>query len=334
MSATSVFVSGANGFIAQHIVKQLLTKGYNVIGSVRSKAKGEELKALIKDEKFAYEIVPSLTEDGAFDDALKKHPEVSVFLHTASPFTFSVNDVENDLMKPAVNGTLNALRAIKEHGPQIKRVVVTSSAVAVFGFGPQFDANKVYNEDDWNPVTYEQALSNPVFGYFGSKKFAEKAAHDFVAKEKVNFGISFINPPYVFGPQAYAIKDKANLNTSNEVVNKLIKLSKGEEIPVEGSVFVDVRDVARAHLVAFEKDEAISKRLLLVSGSYTLDTIANIINKKFPHTTVPKGDESRNSEITKAIHKFDNSRTQKILGFEFKPLEESIVDTVGQIYNA
>ncbi|EGW32862.1 uncharacterized protein SPAPADRAFT_60202 [Spathaspora passalidarum NRRL Y-27907] len=334
MSTTSVFVSGANGFIAQHIVKQLLSKGYNVVGSVRSEAKGEELKSLVNNDKFSYEIVPSLTEDGAFDDALKKHPEVTVFLHTASPFSFSVKDVENDLMKPAVSGTLNALKAIKEHGPQIKRVVVTSSAVAVFGFGPQFDANKVYNEDDWNPVTYEQALSNPMFGYFGSKKYAEKAAHDFVAKETVNFGISFINPPYVFGPQAYAIKDKTTLNTSNEVINKVVKLTKNDVLPAEGHVFVDVRDVARAHLVAFEKDEAVSKRLLLVSGSYTLDTIANIINKKFPQTTVPKGDESRNPETSKRIHKFDNSRTQKILGFEFKPLEESIIDTVDQIYNA
>ncbi|RLV95128.1 putative NADPH-dependent methylglyoxal reductase GRP2 [Spathaspora sp. JA1] len=334
MTSTSVFVSGANGFIAQHIVKQLLAKGYSVVGSVRSESKGKELESLVQNDKFTYEIVPSLTEKGAFDEALKRHPEVTVFLHTASPFSFSVKDIENDLLKPAVDGTLNALTGIKNVAPQIKKVVVTSSAVAVFGFGPQFDPTKIYNEDDWNPVTREQALSNPMFGYFGSKKLAELAAHGFVNTETVNFDISFINPPYVFGPQAYAVKDKSNLNVSNEVINKVVKLGENDEIPAEGHVFVDVRDVARAHLVAFENDEAKGKRLLLVSGSYTLDSIANIIKEKFPESKVPKGDGSRFDEISKSIHKFDNSKTKAILGFEFKSLEESVFDTVEQIYNA
>ncbi|RLV95127.1 putative NADPH-dependent methylglyoxal reductase GRP2 [Spathaspora sp. JA1] len=334
MTSTSVFVSGANGFIAQHIVKQLLAKGYSVVGSVRSEVKGKELESLVDNDKFSYEVVPSLTEKGAFNDALKRHPEVTVFLHTASPFNFSAEDIENDLLKPAVDGTVNALDGIKQFAPQIKKVVVTSSAVAVFGFGPFFDGEKVYNEDDWNPVTREQALSNPIFGYFGSKKFSELTAHDFVKKEKVNFDISFVNPNFVFGPQAYKVKDKTSLNFSNEIVNRVVKLGANDEIPFEGQLFVDVRDVARAHLVAFENDEAINKRLLVISGSYSLDSIANIIRSEFPQATVPKGDESRFDELAMGIQKYDNSKTRAILGFEFKTLEESIVDTVGQIYNA
>ncbi|RLV94347.1 putative NADPH-dependent methylglyoxal reductase GRP2 [Spathaspora sp. JA1] len=334
MTSTSVFVSGANGYIAQHVVKQLLAKGYTVVGSVRSEAKGEELKSLVNSEKFSYEIVPSLVDEGAFDEALKKHPEVTVFLHTASPVTFSAEDIENDLIKPAIQGTVNALNAVKKYGPQIKKVVVTSSGVTVLGLGPHFDGEKVYNEEDWNPITYEEGLTNPVFGYFASKKFAELAANDFIAKEKPHFDISIVHPAYVFGPQAYAIKDKANLNLSTEVINSVAKLGKGDQIPELASVFIDVRDVARAHLVAFENDEAISQRLLLFSGSFTLDTVANIINKRFPESTVPKGDDARIVELNKTIHKFDNSRTRKILGFEFKSLEESVYDSVEQIYNA
>ncbi|EGW35463.1 uncharacterized protein SPAPADRAFT_132017 [Spathaspora passalidarum NRRL Y-27907] len=333
MTSTTVFVSGANGFIAQHIVKQLLAKGYTVIGSVRSHEKGEQLKQLINNDQFSYEIVSSLTDKDAFVDVLKKHPEITIFLHAASPVSFSVEDIENDLLKPAIEGTTNALNAIKEYGPQIKKVVLTASAVNIFGFGPHFDADQVYSEDVWNPITYEESLANGFFGYLGSKKYAELAARDFVAKEKVNFDISFVNPPYVFGPQAYAVKDKANLNLSNEVVNSVVKLTKGDSIPAEGSVFVDVRDVARAHIVAFENDAAASQRLFTASSRYTLDTIANIINKKFPDTTVPKGDESRNEEIYKSIHKFDNAKTNKILGFEYITLEESVSDIVDQIYN-
>ncbi|EGW34746.1 uncharacterized protein SPAPADRAFT_57813 [Spathaspora passalidarum NRRL Y-27907] len=334
MTSTSVFVSGANGYIAQHVVKQLLAKGYSVVGSVRSEAKGEELKSLINNDKFSYEVVPSLTEKGAFDDAIKKHPEVTVFLHTASPVSFSIKDIENDLVKPAIEGTVNALSAIKNYGPQITRVVVTSSAVSILGFGPYFDSDKIYNEDDWNPITYEEGLTNPHFGYFSSKKFAELAANDFVAKENPKFNISFVQPVYVFGPQAYAVKDKANLNFSSEIVNRVVKLSKDDKIPEEAAEFIDVRDVARAHIIAFESDEAISKRLFLAAETYTLDSIADIINRRFPQSTVPKADLSKNAEILKTAHKIDNSRTRKILGFEFKTLEESVYDTVEQINNA
>ncbi|RLV91706.1 putative NADPH-dependent methylglyoxal reductase GRP2 [Spathaspora sp. JA1] len=335
MTATTVFVSGANGFIAQHIVKQLLAKGYTVIGSVRSEAKGKELAKLVQNDQFSYEIVASLTEEGAFDEVLKKHPEVTVFLHTASPFSFSVEDVERDLLNPAKDGTINALKAIKQYGPQIKKVVITASAVAIFGFGPHFEPSKVYTEKDWNPVTYEESLSNSVFGYFGSKKFAELAANEFVDKEHVNFDISFINPPYVFGPQAYAIEDKSNLNLSNEVINRVVKLNKDEPIPAEANLFVDVRDVAHAHLVAFENDKANGERLMIISHEkYTLDLIANIIHEKFPQTTIPKGDNSRTEELLQGVHKFDDSRTRKILGFEYKSLEETVYDTVAQIYNA
>ncbi|EGW35479.1 uncharacterized protein SPAPADRAFT_64595 [Spathaspora passalidarum NRRL Y-27907] len=334
MTGTTVFVSGANGYIAQHIVKQLLAKGYSVVGSVRSSSKGEELKNLVKSDKFSYEIVPALGDKGAFDNALKKHPEVTVFLHTASPVSFSVNDIEKDLLRPAIDGTVNALQAIKDHGPQIKKVVITSSAVANLGWDKYFDGNKIYTEEDWNPITYQESLENAASGYYGSKKFAELAALDFIEKEKPNFAVSFVNPVYVFGPQAYAIKDKAQLNLSAEVINGVAKLGKNDKIAPFGSHFVDVRDVARAHLVAFENEEAISKRLIVASSGFTLDSIAHIINEHFPNSTVPKGDLSRNPEISKTnIQKVDSSKSNKILGFDLIPLEKSVVDTVQQIYS-
>ncbi|RLV96197.1 putative NADPH-dependent methylglyoxal reductase GRP2 [Spathaspora sp. JA1] len=333
MAGTTVFVSGANGYIAQHIVKQLLAKGYSVVGSVRSSSKGEDLKALVNSDKFSYEVVPALGDKGAFDDALKKHPEVTVFLHTASPVSFSVKDIENDLLRPAIDGTVNALQAIKDHAPQVKKVVITSSAVANLGFGNHFDGKKIYNEDDWNPITYKESLEDPTSGYFGSKKFAELAAIEFVEKEKPHFSVTFVNPVYVFGPQAYGIKDKSQLNLSAEVVNGVVKLGKNDKIATFGNLFVDVRDVARAHLVAFENEQATSKRIVVYSNKFSLDSIAHIINENFPDSSVPKGDISKNTEIDKTIQKFDTSKSNNILGYDFIPLEKSVVDTVQQIYS-
>ena len=129
---TSVFFFCAFGFIAQHIVKVLFAKGYVVVGLVCSDAKGETLKNCLNSEKFQYELVKDITADGAFDAAIKAHPEVTVLLHTASPFFYDTTDPEKDLVIPAINGTRNILAAVKKYGPQIERVLTTSSDAAFY----------------------------------------------------------------------------------------------------------------------------------------------------------------------------------------------------------
>ena len=146
---------------------------------------------------------------GAFDDALKKHPEVTVFLHTASPFHFNVTDIEKELLTPAVEGTNNALQAIKTHGPQIKRVVVTSSYAAVGRFADLADPSIPATEESWNQSPGNNHYQIHLLVML-VPKFAEKAAWDFVEKEKPNFTLSVINPVYVFGPQAFEIKTNPN----------------------------------------------------------------------------------------------------------------------------
>lgn len=334
-STTTVFVTGASGFIAQHVVKQLLEKGYTVIGTVRSVSKGESLKRLTKSENFSYEIVPDIVPEGAFDAALKKHPEAAVFIHTASPFSYTVNDIEKELLQPAIEGTKNALTAIGKYGPQIKKVVVTSSIVSILSWGKVAHHEKLHSEEDWNPITYEESLENAAFGYFGSKKFAELAAWEYLKENKPNFDISFVNPCYVFGPQAFEIKDKSQLNLSAEIINSVIKLGANDEIPELAGLFIDVRDVARAHLFGFESDKAVNQRLLLAEGPFSNEGIAHLIHKNFPKSNVPDGNLSKEPEqIKKHVFIIDNSRTRRLLGFKFLDLEKSVVDSAKQIYDA
>ncbi|EGW34178.1 uncharacterized protein SPAPADRAFT_148690 [Spathaspora passalidarum NRRL Y-27907] len=333
MTSTTVFVSGANGYIAQHIIKQLLGKNYNVIGSVRSQSKGEDLASLVNHSNFSYVVIPSIGDKDAFYDVLQSHPEITIFLHTASPVTFEIDDVERDLLRPAIDGTINALAAIKKHAPQIERVVITSSGGAVFGFNNYFNRGTIHTEESWNPISYEESKSgDAVNGYFGSKKYAELAALEFVETEKPNFDVSFVTPVYNFGPQAYEVKDKSKLNFSAEVVNTVLKFKKEDSIPEFGNIFADVRDVAHAHIVAFESKESKGKRLLVASDNFTFDSIAHIINKHFPNVQIPQGDLSKNEAIyEQMVQKYDNSRTNEILGFDLISLEQSIIDTVGQL---
>ncbi|KAG7660573.1 uncharacterized protein J8A68_005992 [[Candida] subhashii] len=334
MSPTTVFISGANGYIAQHIVKQLLEQGHSVVGSVRTATKGESLKELTQSDKFSYEVVPELESPGAFDQALKRHPEVAVFLHTASPVGFGAEDIENFILRPAIEGTKNALRAIVEYAPQVKKVVVTSSGAAISGFGKYFSSEKIYTEEDWNPITLEEALEHGFNGYQASKKYAELAAWDFIKENKVNFDLITIIPTFVFGPQAYGVKDKSQLNLSAEIVNSVIKLSPDDKIPEQSDTFIDVRDVAKAHIIAFETDKAINQRLLLSSERQSLEKVAHIVNKHFPDLKIPQGSLAKHEEQSAISHKDNSSKTKEILGFEYYTLEQSVVDAVKQLIEA
>ncbi|EGW31318.1 uncharacterized protein SPAPADRAFT_51341 [Spathaspora passalidarum NRRL Y-27907] len=122
------------------------------------------------------------------------------------------------------------------------------------------------------------------------------------------------------------------LDLSNNPITELIPPS--DEIPEEANLFIDVRDTAKAHIVAFEKEEAIGQRLLLISEPYTYDGIAHIINENFPESRVPKGDLSKDKELKKNVHKYNSSKTNKILGFDFISLEQSIIDSVKEIYES
>ncbi|CAX43882.1 oxidoreductase, putative [Candida dubliniensis CD36] len=366
--STTVFVSGASGFIAQELIKQLIIKGYNVIGSVRSIIKGESIKSNLssfKNGKFNYIIIKDISLLGAFDNVLQKYPEIEIFIHTASPFHFKAENIEQELLIPAINGTKNALLAIKKYGHNINHVVITSSVVAVGKFGkfekfekfPQNNDSKlelIIDENSWNPITWEMALKNPVYGYFGSKTFAEKEVWKFEKFETPKFNITTINPGMVLGPQAFPInieydnnnnnnKKKKNLqlNTSSQEIVRLLNLPTNDINKVKISTrlintFIDVRDVAKAHIIAFENSEKTkNKRLLLIQDFYNDQKLLNIINKNFPQLNLPKG-EFIKGEINKSNLKnsWNTIKTKTIFGDKYIEIEKSVIDSVNQILEA
>lgn len=335
---TKVLVSGASGFIALHIIQQLTDKGYEVVGTVRSTKKGDDVKLWLKNDKFSYDIVEDISKPDAFDDFVKKHSDATVFLHTASPFHFKTNDAEKDLLIPAIEGTKGVLNSIHKYGPQIKRVVVTSSYAAIADFGanePAEAKDKTFDEATWNPVTWEQALKNPLAGYCASKTFAEKAAWEFVEKNKPNFVLSTVNPTYVFGPQAFEETVGDELNTSAEIINQLLKLNKDlKDWPKSEGPCVDVRDVAKAHIVAFEKDEAKNQRLLVTVERFTDQLILDALHKGLPEETknLPVGEPGSLAKRLAEKGKIDSLKTNKILGFELISMEEMVVASAKQLF--
>lgn len=329
-SPPTVLVTGASGFVATHVVLAFLSAGYNVRGTVRSESKAKSTAATFPSElqsRLSFVVVEDIAAPGAFDEAVRG---VDGVIHTASPFVLQVKDNKSDLLDPAINGTHNILKAIQKNAPAVKRLVVTSSFAAILDLSTGNHPGYTYTENDWNPATYEQALKsdNGAFVYCASKKLAEKKAYDFVDSEKPNFSLATICPPMVYGP---AIQPIHNLTSLNESTGDIYRFMNGStpKVQVNGFwAYVDVRDVAEAHLKAYEHPEG--GRFFVTGGSFTYQQVVETIRK------VPGVDQSKVSKDDPSLewpetYKVDNSKARKELGIEFKSLEESIRDTALQM---
>lgn len=317
---STVLVSGANGYIALHIVKQLIEKGHTVIGTVRREATGEDLSKKFP-KNFSFEVVPSLLSETAFNEVFQKHPEIEYFLHTASPVSFHAEDNIKEIVDPAIQGTTLALVAAHKYGKNLKHFVYTSSGATLSRPGATDDVN----EELWNDISLEEAKSNSILAYFASKTLAEKKVWSFAKEEKPQFTVNTVLPSYVFGPQAFD-KDAKDLNISVQFVTKLVGLKETDEIPAMAGPFSDVRDVARFHVEAL-KPETYGKRLIVTDPvQFTNERIVALIKKNFPKLNLPKAD--LNLPVPPQNYKAE--ATRKLVNFEYVTLEQLVVDTVRQ----
>ncbi|TAQ91533.1 hypothetical protein B7494_g154 [Chlorociboria aeruginascens] len=282
-------------------------------------------------KKLDFKIVEDIAQEGAFDEAVKIEGLEAV-IHTASPFHFNITDIKKDLIDPAVIGTTGILKAIKKNAPSVKHVVITSSFASIINPAKGNSwTEHTYSEADWNPITVEEALLNPTNGYRASKTFAEKAAWEFLEKEKPNFTLSTMCPPLVFGPIVHYLNSLDALNTSNQRIRNLITGQYKNEIADTGTfIWTDVRDLALAHVKAIEVPEAAGKRFFVTAGYFSNKQISDIIREKFPalEKELPARDVKGGDYPPQGVYKYDNSRVRDVLGIKFTALEQCIVDTV------
>lgn len=329
MSKKLVLVTGITGFIGAHVAKQLLQAGYHVRGTVRSMEKANELVRLNPDFKDEVEfvIVKDIVDPNAFEDAIKN---VDYVCHVASPF-FVDNIIDNktQLLDPAVKGTLSVLEAA--HGEKsVKRIVITSSFAAIINLEIDVNSGKVYTEKDWNPITYEQGISTKdgTFAYCASKTCAERAARDYVAQKHPSFDICTVNPPYVFGPPIQPMKNMDSLNTSNLVIWSLINGSKANPSPYY--YYVDVRDLAAAHVLALENKKLSNGRMIACKGLFTSEEICSTLRNHFPdkQQVISKPEKA---SINPGFMVLDGSYSRSI-GLKYRSDEECFVDTAKKLW--
>jgi len=323
-----VLLTGGSGFVATYCLDMLLEHGHDVVTTVRSDEKGQKLLEShpgIPQSKLSYVLVKDIAVEGAFDEAVKSDPPFDAVVHTASPFHYNITDRKKDLLDPAIIGTTGILKAIKANAPSVKRVAITSSFAAIVN--PKSHP-KVYSEAVWNPITMEEALSDNGLAYYGSKTFAERAAWDFVEREKPNFQITTLNPPFVFGPVVHYLNSLDAVNTSNQRIRDMIQGKMRHGLAPTGIfLWTDVRDLALAHVKAIELPQASGKRFLITAGYMTNSDIASAIKEGFPELA-PGLPEKLKSDLPEDIYAYDNSRSKEVLGLEYRSLQECVVDTV------
>ncbi|KAJ6716160.1 ALCOHOL DEHYDROGENASE-RELATED [Salix koriyanagi] len=305
-----VCVTGGSGYIASWLVKLLLQRGYTVKTTVRDPndpKKTEHLLALDGAKERLHLFKADLLEEGSFDPAVDGCEGV---FHTASPISLSPTDnPQVDLIDPALKGTLNVLRSCaKVHS--IRRVVLTSSIAACVYSGKPLNHDVVIDET-WhsNPAICKELKA----WYPLAKTLAEEAAWSF-AKENAT-DLVVMNPSFVIGPLLQP--------TLNLTVEMILNLVNGAETYPNGYYScMDVRDLANAHIQAFEIPSA-SGRYGLTANLTTFSEILKIIHENYPTLRLPeKSEESMYKPYQVSIEK------AKTLGISFTPLDLTLVDTI------
>ncbi|MGD9671196.1 MAG: SDR family oxidoreductase [Hyphomicrobiaceae bacterium] len=334
----TVLVTGATGFIAKHIVAELLRRGYKVRGTSRDAAKGGDVvrRAVARAgvDADAVEIVAvDLLCDDRWDAAARG---CRYMLHVASPFPITQPSDRDELIRPARDGALRALKAARNAG--IERVVLTSSTVAVMYTGERPEGH-IYTEEDWTDHT-----RTDITPYIASKTLAEQAAWDYVSNTEGAPQLVVINPGFVQGPAL-----DPDLSTSLEVLHLMGKGAYPAAPRVEFPV-VDVRDVAELHVKAMTYPDAAGHRFLATEGTASLYGIGRQMAATLPDLArkVPKfempdimvralaiADKRLRTVLPElgTIRRCDNSKARDRLGHSFRSSEEAIADAARSLRN-
>ena len=334
-----VLVTGATGFIAGHVILQLLNAGHEVRGTARSAGSAARLNETLSQyagRSIVIELVAAnLERDDGWAEAVAGMDFVQ---HVASPFPSGVPKDPNDLIRPATDGALRVLKASRAAG--VKRVVMTSSMAAIaYGWGENRPA--VLTEEHWsNPDNLKDNTA-----YTRSKTIAERAAWDYVNGEGKGLELAVINPAAVLGPVM-----SGDLSASLELLTMPLS-GKIPAVPRIGFGIVDVRDVAAAQVAAMTVPGAAGERFLVSQPFMWFSDVADVLREAFPAYAkkLPKGTMPDfmlkivavfNPTLKQVIpelgrqRQISNEKARTILGWTPRTANEAIIDGAQSLIDA
>ena len=328
----TILITGGTGYIGSWVTKYLLEKGYTVRLTLRDKSKTQKYQHLIDIEKSSDGKLEfweaDLLSEGAFD---KPAEGSDAIIHMASPFTLRFKDAQKELIDPALKGTRNVLCAASKSST-VEKVVLTSSVAAVHG--DNIDMKELgiseFTEEHFN---YSSTVSHQPYSY--SKVLAEKEAWK-IYESQNQWKLVVINPSFVLGPSLTISSNSESLNFMKDMLTG--KYYMGAPNLMFG--FVDVRDVANAHILALENEKAEGRHILAerTMNVYEFSRLIKSIygNKyKLPLMQSPKFMlylvgwmfNLKPKFIRRNVGydiKLNNTKSKEKLGLKYTPLEKTI----------
>lgn len=328
MEAELILVTGATGHLGYRTLVLALEAGYKVRVAVRSQAKAEtvlaapSIKALAPGPRLDFTIVPDILADGAYNDAVKA---VKAILHIASPLATGKEDHERDIIEPAIKGTTNILKAAAKE-PSVKRIVITSSIVAVVPWADFFirESPHVYTADKSIPDP-----SGPYSGgyeaYGAAKTKALKATKDFIKTENPAFDVINLMPGFIIGKNELVTDARDVLNGSNGAAFAQI-LGHASEQTYPGSL-VHLDDVAQVHVLALDPGIEGNRDFGIQAGGtdgLLWGDAVDVVKRRFPEAVGDGRLPGSGTQPTKRV-RFDTSRTEEVFGIRFRSYEDAVV---------
>lgn len=324
--AGTVLVSGGSGYIAGFLIRRLLAEGWTVHATVRSLSREAQLRPLLGGSAETLRFFSAdLTADAGWTEAMAGCSHVA---HVASPFTTTAPKQEDDLIVPAREGVLRALRYARDAG--VTRFVQTSSVAAIaYGHGKGVFE---FTEKDWTNLEGED-----VYAYVKSKTIAERAARDWVAAAGGGMEFVSVNPAAVLGPVW-----SNDFSPSIEVVRQLLSGAL-PGCPDLGFGIVDVRDVADLHVRALTTPGLAGERFIASGPFLKIADVAQVLKanlgpqaRKVPTRRLPdwlvRTVALFNPVIRQVTGELGNVRgassahAQERLGWTMRSVEVSILD--------
>lgn len=292
MAGELVLLTGGTGFLGYAILVDLLKSGYRVRVAARSQAKIDKVLAAPSisamdpsPTQLMFVIVPDLAAVGAYDDAVRG---VDFIIHAAAPVptgqepTPSKQSLEDVFVTASVNGNLGLLKSANEKGTTVRRIVMTSSTVAIAP--PEVYVTDTKEREVLRGPETRVAVPPPPYGsqlqaYSASKAAALNASEAFMRNNTTNFDLISIMPSWVFGKDELltSTKDMGNSST-NVLLYSLLTGNQGEAMI--GNVVL-CSDVARAHVRALDSDIDGNQSFVLdIEGKW--EDKVPIVKKNFP----------------------------------------------------
>lgn len=328
MTDRPIVLTGASGFLARHVLIRLLAEGHQVRATLRTPSRAEEVRAAVLPQLAADAaarldfVTLDLTADDGWDAALAG---AGALIHTASPFPIAQPKDENELIRPAVDGTLRALKAAQRAG--VGRVVLTSSIVAIVSPG----AHGPQDESKWTDLTLP---GNTAYGK--SKTLAERAAWDFVNGEGKGIALTTINPGLIVGPVL-----GNDLGSSAGLVLRMLK-GRDPMQPRYGLPVVDARDVAAMHVLALTTPATEGERIIASAGSLWFAEMAQALKAAYPDRKIATREAPTlllrslalfDAEIRSILPRLgqkeevSNAKARRLMGIDFIPPDQALVAT-------